>query len=383
MSAALQNRPIAEIRIGHRHRRDLGDVDQLAASIADLGLLQPVVVRPDGQLIAGERRLRAAQLLGWKEIPVSIVDLTEIARGEYAENTLRKNFTLSEAVAIKRALEPLERAAAKERMLAGKPSGKFPKGRALDKVAKVVGKDRTTLAKAEAIVDAAEAEPEKFAELLASMDRSGRVNGAYRRLKNTRQAEQIRAEPPPLPNHGPYRVAVVDVPWPSEPNAPDPSCRGYWPFPTMSIEEICALPVSSIMHTDSILWFWTTNFHMRLAFKVLDAWGFHQTPTILTWAKDHANPFWGFWLRGQTEHCILATRGKPVVTLTDQSTLLLAPVRKPLGTKPVEFYDLVEKLCPAPRYADIFSRYRHNAKWHCHGDQAPAAPLDQITEPAS
>lgn len=151
----------------------------------------------------------------------------------------------------------------------------------------------------------------------------------------------------------------------------------------MSIEEICALPVSSIMHTDSILWFWTTNFHMRLAFKVLDAWGFHQTPTILTWAKDHANPFWGFWLRGQTEHCILATRGKPVVTLTDQSTLLLAPVRKPLGTKPVEFYDLVEKLCPAPRYADIFSRYRHNAKWHCHGDQAPAAPLDQITEPAS
>lgn len=191
MSAALQNRPIAEIRIGHRHRRDLGDVDQLAASIADLGLLQPVVVRPDGQLIAGERRLRAAQLLGWKEIPVSIVDLTEIARGEYAENTLRKNFTLSEAVAIKRALEPLERAAAKERMLAGKPSGKFPKGRALDKVAKVVGKDRTTLAKAEAIVDAAEAEPEKFAELLASMDRSGRVNGAYRRLKNTRQAEQI------------------------------------------------------------------------------------------------------------------------------------------------------------------------------------------------
>lgn len=127
MSAALQNRPIAEIRIGHRHRRDLGDVDQLAASIADLGLLQPVVVRPDGQLIAGERRLRAAQLLGWKEIPVSIVDLTEIARGEYAENTLRKNFTLSEAVAIKRALEPLERAAAKERMLAGKPSGKFPR----------------------------------------------------------------------------------------------------------------------------------------------------------------------------------------------------------------------------------------------------------------
>ena len=62
-------------------------------------------------------------------------------RGEYAENMHRKDFTLSEAVAIKRALEPLEREQA-QRMLAGKPLGKFPKGRALDHVARVVGKDR-------------------------------------------------------------------------------------------------------------------------------------------------------------------------------------------------------------------------------------------------
>jgi hypothetical protein len=40
--------------------------------------------------------------------------------------------------------------------------------------------------------------------------------------------------------------------------------------------------------------------------------------------------------------------------------------------KPLEFYDFVEKLCPAPRYAYLFSRYRHNEKWDCHGDEAPA-----------
>ena len=39
--------------------------------------------------------------------------------------------------------------------------------------------------------------------------------------------------------------------------------------------------------------------------------------------------------------------------------------------KPPEFYDFVESLCPAPRYADLFSRYRHNDKWDCHGDEAP------------
>jgi hypothetical protein len=50
--------PIDKIQIGTRHRREMGDVAALASSMGELGLLQPVVVRPDGILIAGERRLR-------------------------------------------------------------------------------------------------------------------------------------------------------------------------------------------------------------------------------------------------------------------------------------------------------------------------------------
>ncbi len=91
---------------------------------------------------------------------------------------------------------------------------------------------------------------------------------------------------------------------------------------------------------DSILWLWTTNHHMREAFALLDAWGFEQK-TILTWAKDKMGT--GDWLRGQTEHAIMAMRGSPIVTLTNQSTLLLAPARGH-SVKPVEFYDLVERL---------------------------------------
>jgi N6-adenosine-specific RNA methylase IME4 len=106
---------------------------------------------------------------------------------------------------------------------------------------------------------------------------------------------------------------------------------------------------------------------MREAFEILEAWGFEQK-TILTWAKDKMGT--GDWLRGQTEHCIMAVHGKPIVQLTNQTTLLRAPVRAH-SQKPIEFYDLVESLCPAPRYADLFSRYRHNDKWDCHGDEAP------------
>ncbi len=127
-------------------------------------------------------------------------------------------------------------------------------GRALDKVAAVVGVHRTTIAKAEAIVDAAEAEPDRFGKLLDDMDRTGRVHGVFRRLKVIRQADAIRAEPPPLPGNGPYRVIVADPPWPHEARKNDPSQRGKTPFPQMSIEQICGGPVASIAAADCVLW---------------------------------------------------------------------------------------------------------------------------------
>jgi N6-adenosine-specific RNA methylase IME4 len=368
----------------------MGDIKGLAASIGELGLLHPVVIKPDGELIAGERRLRAAESLGWKEIPVTVIDLDSVVRGEFAENAHRKDFRPSEAVAIKRALEPLERAAAKQRQReggrrGGQGSGKLPeasKGNAADKAARATGMARRTLEKAEAVVAAAEVEPEKYGKLVADMDRTGRANGPYKRLRNMRQAELIRAEPPPLPGRGPYRVIVVDPPWPYELHDDDPSHRAIRPYPTMSIERMCALPVGQIMHADAVLWMWIPNWELvhGAHLPILRAWGDCQPKTILTWEKDKMG--YGDWLRCQTEHAIMAVRGKPIVTLTNQSTLLRAPVRAH-SQKPAEFYDLVESLCPAPRYADLFSRYQHNDKWDCHGDQAPLAKSCSPSETGS
>jgi len=336
MVGAMTRRRIDEIVIGERTRRDLGDIEGLAASINELGLLQPVVVRPDGRLIAGERRLAAAKFIGWNEIPIRVIDLDAVVRGEFAENTCRKDFTLSEAVAIKRALEPLEKAAAKERQReAGrqrgrgkKASGKLPgaKGEAADKAAKATGMARRTLEKAEAVVSAAEAEPAKFGKLLADMDRTGRVDAPFRRLNVMRQAERIRAEPPPLPGNGPYRVATIDIPWAAEPegDADRAAHRGYWPYPTLTIEQACALPVGKIMADDSILWMWVTNFILvrGLHLPILKAWGNFKPKTLITWSKEKAGR--GIWLRGQSEHAVMAVRGKPIVTLSSESTVLFA-----------------------------------------------------------
>jgi ParB family chromosome partitioning protein len=60
-------------KVGERHRRDLGDVDGLAESIEDIGLLNPITVDENGLLLAGARRLAACKRLGWKTIPANVV----------------------------------------------------------------------------------------------------------------------------------------------------------------------------------------------------------------------------------------------------------------------------------------------------------------------
>jgi N6-adenosine-specific RNA methylase IME4 len=378
MTPPVRVMPIAEIRLGARHRRDLGDIASLAANISELGLLHPIVVRPDGQLIAGQRRLAAYRALGRTSIPVSIVDLDEIVRGEYAENQFRKAFTPSELADIADALEPLEQATARERQRAGgrsKAVGAVPhsfKGRALDHVARAVGKDRKTIVKARAVRDAAAAEPGRFGRLLADMDRTGRVDGPYKRLKIAQQAAAIRAEPPPYPGNGPYRVVAADVPWPYELDTDDPGDRATHPYPQISMAAACAMgpAVCAIAHDDCVLWLWVTNYILAhgVYLPVLDAWGGFKPKSILTWVKDCMVR--GEWLRGQTEHCVMAVRGKPVVNLTNQTTVIYGPVRTN-SRKPDEFYAFVESLCPAPRYAELFARTQREG-WDAHGDEVAA-----------
>jgi DNA modification methylase len=92
--------PISEITIGNRHRKDLGDLHTLAASIEN-GLLQPIGVSPDMVLIWGFRRIVATRDFLKRHVILSrIVPVVSIAQGEFDENMLRKDFAPSERVAI-------------------------------------------------------------------------------------------------------------------------------------------------------------------------------------------------------------------------------------------------------------------------------------------
>jgi N6-adenosine-specific RNA methylase IME4 len=159
-------------------------------------------------------------------------------------------------------------------------------------------------------------------------------------------------------------VIVADPPWPYEKRAADASHRGALPYAALTLEQIRALPVGGLATADAILWLWTTNAFLPAACEVARAWGFEHK-TMLTWVKDRIGC--GDWLRGQTEHCLLAVRGRPVVTLAGQSTVLRGAVREH-SRKPEAFYELVESLCPGSK-VELFARATRPG-WRAHGDQA-------------
>src|SRR5215471_18350560 len=120
--------PIDNIKIGSRFRKDLGDIASLAENIKEIGLLHPIVINQNRELICGLRRIEAFKSLGKSEVPAHIVNLADIVKGEISENTQRKDFSLEEIIQIKKAVEPEIKTESKKRKLSGKPSANFAEG---------------------------------------------------------------------------------------------------------------------------------------------------------------------------------------------------------------------------------------------------------------
>lgn len=202
--------PIADITVGTRHRKELGDIPALMESLQDVGMIQPIALKPNHDLIAGARRLEAARRLGWLTVPFVVVenldDAIKLLKAERDENICREDFAPSEAVAIGKDIADLERPAAAERQIEGgriggktagvsrpkkqseKASGNFPEafpetsspssnGQTRDKVGAAVGMSGKTFAAAQYVVD--HGMPEDVQE----MDRTNKINPVFKRVK--------------------------------------------------------------------------------------------------------------------------------------------------------------------------------------------------------
>ena len=92
-----------QVKVGERFRKDLGDIEELAASIKEHGLLQPITVSEEFDLLAGGRRLYAARLAGLITIPVvvrSIEGEGDAREIELVENIHRKDLTWQERCSL-------------------------------------------------------------------------------------------------------------------------------------------------------------------------------------------------------------------------------------------------------------------------------------------
>ena len=102
---------IKSIKVGERFRKRFDDIDALAESIKRYGLIAPIVIDEDNNLIAGERRFKAHQLLKRRKIEVIYMkDLDELGKKEIEleENIQRKAFTWIEEVNAKSELHKLK-----------------------------------------------------------------------------------------------------------------------------------------------------------------------------------------------------------------------------------------------------------------------------------
>jgi len=201
------------VKVGDRYRRELGDLEQLAESIGRVGLLHPLVVRADGTVIAGARRLEAVRRLGWERVPVrvarSLDAALELLIAQRDENLCRKCLLPSEAVALADALRPLEAAEARRRQAAtrARPGRKvgagqggadsappYERGKSRERVAKAVGLSHDSLSKAKAVADAAHAEPQKYGDLAERMDTEGKIDPVHRELRARQDPSGLERE---------------------------------------------------------------------------------------------------------------------------------------------------------------------------------------------
>lgn len=298
-------RTVDSIQVGARHRTDLGDIEGLAASIEQHGLLQPITVTTDGVLVCGRRRLAAIRLLRWRTVSVwvrrGVSDRLGYLLAEQDENVHRKPLTQLEAAALYRELKQLMTEDAARRQAAtrfsseqqpgGDGGGKFPPpspgpaGKAREQAAAMIpgGTSYKTLEKIGQVQRVADdpGTPESLRVLaaaeLAGIEAGGPVDPAYQ-LVRAAVAEAEEARQAEL--HALAEEAVARVTGPGRTKKRKDKTAGSAPAPVPG-----RWPVTAFVQTWTSLTDWWTHYDpAELATELTD----EQATIFLTVAEGTA-----------------------------------------------------------------------------------------------
>lgn len=146
-------------------------------------------------------------------------------------------------------------------------------------------------------------------------------------------------------------------------------------YPTTATRVIAERPVAAIASDDCVLFLWATAPMLPQAFQVLEGWGFtYRTHAI--WVKRRPGQIRGpgYWLTGEHEILIIATRGKPPAPAPGLQwpSVFVAPIGRH-SEKPERAYELIEAYFPTLPKIELNARARRPG-WEVWGAEAPQLP---------
>lgn len=128
----------------------------------------------------------------------------------------------------------------------------------------------------------------------------------------------------------------------------------------MSVDDICALPISKLAANDSVLFLWATFPQLPEALRVIEAWGFNYKSVAFVWLKRNRKSLsWfyglGYWTRGNAEICLLATRGYPKRQSASVHQFIISPVEAHSKKPDITREKIIELMGDLPK-VELFAR---------------------------
>ena len=167
-----------------------------------------------------------------------------------------------------------------------------------------------------------------------------------------------------------YKIIYADPPWRYARSKVQGAAEKH--YPTMSIEELCALPVKEIADKDCILFLWATFPQLKEALQLIKAWGFTYKSVAFVWLKQNRkSPTWfyglGFWTRGNAEICLLATKGHPKRQSNKVHQFIISPVEQHSKKPDITREKILALMGDLPRI-ELFAR-QHTPGWDVWGNE--------------
>lgn len=167
-----------------------------------------------------------------------------------------------------------------------------------------------------------------------------------------------------------YQAIYADPPWDYQQCRLSGSAKKH--YPTMRIEELCALPVAEIADRDCALFLWATFPQLPEALRLIQAWGFVYKTVAFVWVKQNRKALtWfyglGFWTRSNAEICLLATKGHPKRQSAGIHQLVISPVERH-SKKPDEVREKIVALMGDVPRIELFAR-QQTPGWDVWGNE--------------